>query len=228
MADDPKAMMHRGFQSKAARPHTAAVALAGAGIVTLGLVTAPPPVSGVALPRVDVQTVQLTAVTAADISLTPVRPAANKTSADVTAADTPDFLAFAASILEYLNSLGLGAGPGLAAIGLSGVVVAFAATAYAWNTVADNVNPGLRALHIPRLPKFPVCFAGQTCAGSSAAAQVRAVKPASSVSAPAGRGVATSKRAADTKNGTTAAKVRPTKKSSAAATSSTGGSKRGR
>ncbi len=152
-------------------------------MLTVGLVTAPPDVAG---PRTEVHAVQLaSASTIAPAPTAAQRPAAGSQTANATSAP-PDFLAFAASILEYLNSLGLGAGPGLAAIGLTGFVVAFAATAYAWNAFADTVNPGLRFLHIPRVPKFPVCFAGQIC-GSSSTAQAR-IKPA-------GRGVATTNRA---------------------------------
>jgi hypothetical protein len=111
------------------------------------------------------------------------------------------------------------------AIGLSGFVVAFAATAYAWNAFADNVNPGLRLLRIPRVPKFPVCFAGQSCSSSaSASVQARLATPASSVVKPTGRGVATSKRLAGSNdvNKTTAAKVRGTKKSTPSAESAAG------
>jgi len=151
-------------------------AAAAAGILTLGLVNAPP---DVAAPRAEVHAVQLTSASRVAPAVVPSpRPAAaSPTAGDTTA--PPDFLAFAASILEYLNSLGLGAGPGIAAIALSGFVVAFAATAYAWNGFADTVNPGLRFLHIPRVPKFPVCFAGQSCS-SSAQAQAR-IKPTSRV-----------------------------------------------
>ena len=169
------ASMHPALRSTILR-FTAAVA---AGMLTVGLVAAPP---DVAVPRTEVHAVQLaSASTIAPAPTAAQRPAAGSQTANATSAP-PDFLAFAASILEYLNSLGLGAGPGLAAIGLTGFVVAFAATAYAWNAFADTVNPGLRFLHIPRVPKFPVCFAGQIC-GSSSTAQTR-VKPA-------GRGVAT-------------------------------------
>ncbi|BBY62018.1 hypothetical protein MHEL_02610 [Mycolicibacterium helvum] len=235
--------MRRGFQSTAVRPYTAAAAVASAGILTLGLVTAPP-VTGAALPRIEVHAVQLVAVTAADLSATVLqtatptsasRPAAaSPTGPDATASDTPDFLAFAAEILTYLNSLGLGAGPGLAAIGLSGFAVAFAATAYAWNAFADTVNPGLRFLHIPRVPKFPVCFTGQSCAGSASAAtsaQVRVVAPTSGPVKPAGRGVATSKRVASTPDSNKPAptKARSAKKStpSSASADGKGSSKRG-
>jgi hypothetical protein len=213
------------FQNTVVRPFAA---LAGAGILTLGLVTAPPVHVG-ALPRTEGHAVQLTTFTAPATPTSTTRPAAaSQTDGDVTAADTPDFLAFAAEILAYLNSLGLGAGPGLAAIGLSGLVVAFAATAYAWNAFANTVNPGLRVFHIPRVPKFPVCFAGQSCS-SSASAQARVAAPASSVVKPAGRGVATSKRVAPATT-PTATKVRGTKKStpSAEAAAGQGSSKRAR
>lgn len=120
-------------------------------MLTVGLVAAPP---DVAVPRTEVHAVQLASASTIAPAPTPAqRPAAGSQTAKATSAP-PDFLAFAASILEYLNSLGLGAGPGLAAIGLTGFVVAFAATAYAWNAFADTVNPGLRFLHIPRVPKF--------------------------------------------------------------------------
>jgi hypothetical protein len=204
------------FQNTVVRPFAA---LAGAGILTLGLVTAPPVHVG-ALPRTEVHAVQLVAVTASAAPASAVRPAAASPTADDTTTAPPNFLAFAAEILAYLNSLGLGAGPGLAAIGLSGLVVAFAATAYAWNGFANTVNPGLRVFHIPRVPKFPVCFAGQSCS-SSASAQARAAAPASGVVKPAGRGVATSKRVAPATT-STAAKVRGTKKSTPSAESAAG------
>ncbi|WP_319437551.1 hypothetical protein [Mycobacterium sp. RTGN5] len=190
-------------------------ALAGAAILTLGLVTAPP-VTVASLPRTEVHAVELVAVST---------PAAASPTADDTTSAPPNFLAFAAEILAYLNSLGFGAGPGLAAIGLSGFVVAFAATAYAWNGFADTVNPGLRFLRVPRVPKFPVCFAGQSCS-TPAPAQARSVTPASSVAKPAGRRVATSKRAASTPSAAAGA----TKKStpSAASSAGKGNSKRGR
>ena len=181
------------------------IAAAAAGILTLGLVTAPPPTSA-AVPRSEVHAVSLAAGTAA----------ANDTAAPA------DFLAFAASILAYLNSLGLGAGPGLAAIGLTGVVVAFAATAYAWNGFASTVNPGLRFLRLPRVPKFPVCFAGQVCAGSAAAVRARAIKPAGGLVTPAGRGVANSKRAASDKRASATSKVRTVKKPTSSARSGAG------
>ena len=213
--------MRPGFQSKAVRPFAAAAA---AGILTVGLVTAPP-AAPVALPRAEVHALTLV-VTTVDIptTVTPTSPrsaAANQTANDT--AEPPDFLALAASILEYLNSLGFGAAPGLAAIGLSGFVVAFAATAYAWNHVADTVNPGLSFLRIPKVPKFPVCFAGQTCASGAAAAQARvikpalgALKPARAAVKPAGRSVATSKRDPG------AAKVRDAQKSTPSAASTSG------
>ncbi|EHB53942.1 hypothetical protein MycrhDRAFT_4405 [Mycolicibacterium rhodesiae JS60] len=204
-------MMRSRLPKTAARPYTAA---ACAGILTLGLVTAPPPAPTVPVPRVEVQAVQLFSVTTADLTPAPTPPATNQTANDTA---PPDFLAFAAEILTYLNSLGLGAGPGLAAIGLSGLVVAFAATAYAWNGFADTVNPGLRFLRIPRVPKFPVCFAGQQCASSAASVRARVAKPASGLVTPTGRGVASSKRVAAGKSTTTAAKVRSTAKSSPAA-----------
>ena len=211
--------MRPGFHSTAVRPYATA---ASVGILALGLVTAPPVVN-VAVPRIEIHAVQLIS----DIgTLTPqsaVQPAASPTAMDATASDTPDFLAFAASILEYLNSLGLGAGPGLAAIGLSGFVVAFAATAYAWNAFADTVNPGLRFLRIPRVPKFPVCFAGQGSCSSSAAAQTRTVKTARTPAQATNRGVATSSRAASS----TAKKATPAKKSPSSAKGS-GSSKRPR
>jgi hypothetical protein len=219
-------MMRQGFQSKAVRPFAA---VAGAGILTLGLVTAPP-VTAASLPRTEVHAVQLVTFTAPATPTSAVRPAAASPKADDTTEAPPDFLAFAAEILAYLNSLGFGAGPGLLAIGLSGFVVAFAATAYAWNGFANTVNPGLRFLRIPRVPKFPVCFAGQSCASAPASAQVRVVKPAGSVVTPAGRGVGTSKRVASTNDGkTTATKVGGAKKStsSAASASGKGSSKRG-
>jgi hypothetical protein len=206
-------------------------AVAGAGILALGLVTAPP-VTAAALPRTEVHAVQLAAVTAPATPTSAIRPAAASPTANDTTEAPPDFLAFAAEILAYLNSLGFGAAPGLLAIGLSGFVVAFAATAYAWNGFANTVNPGLRFLHIPRVPKFPVCFAGQSCASAPASAQpsARVVKPASSVITPAGRAVGTSKRIASTNGGkTTATKVSGAKKStsSAASASGKGSSKRG-
>ena len=207
-------------------------ALAGAAVLTLGLVTAPP-ATAASLPRAEVHAVQLVAVTAPAAPTSAARPAAaSQTADDTTSTTPPDFLAFAAEILAYLNSLGLGAGPGLAAIGLSGLVVAFAATAYAWNGFANTVNPGLRFLHIPRVPKFPVCFAGQSCSSTAASAQARVAVPASSVVKPAGRGVATSKRVAGSNDGknTAATKVRGTKKStpSAASAAGKGSSKRAR
>ncbi|NTY63187.1 hypothetical protein [Mycolicibacterium sphagni] len=208
------------FQNTVVRPFTA---LAGAGILTLGSVTAPP-VTSAALPQTEVHAVQLAAVTAPAAPASAIRPAAaSQTADDTTSTTPPDFLAFAAEILAYLDSLGLGAGPGLAAIGLSGFVVAFAATAYVWNTFADTVNPGLRFLRVPRVPKFPVCFAGQSCS-SSAAAQARVAAPASSPVKPAGRGVATSQRVAATNDGnkSTPAKVRGAKKSTSSATPETG------
>lgn len=203
--------MRRGFQSTAVRQYAACAA---AGIVTLGLMAAPPSPSA-ALPRIEVHAVQLTAVTAPATPTSVVRAAAaGQTTDDTTSTTPPNFLAFAAQILAYLDSLGFGPGPGLAAIGLSGFVVAFAATAYAWNAFANTVNPGLSALRIPRVPKFPVCFAGQTCA-SAASAQARPMTAASTVTTPAGRGMA---------------KVSSTKKptSSAASAAGKGGSKRGR
>ncbi|WP_445166054.1 hypothetical protein ACTXG7_19535 [Mycolicibacterium sp. Dal123E01] len=224
--------MRPGFPRTAVRPLAAAAA---AGILTLGLVTAPP-AAAVALPRTEVHAVALATFTTVGFP-TPVTPtsAPRPAAASQTANDTsepPDFLAFAASILEYLNSLGFGAGPGLAAIGLSGFVVAFAATAYAWNAFANTVNPGLRFLRVPPVPKFPVCFAGQKCATSTASAQARATTPAVSPVKPASRGVATSKRdpSAARSNSSTAATVRGTKKSAPSAASSVakGTSKRDR
>jgi hypothetical protein len=215
-------MMHRGFQSASARPYTVGSAVAGISILTLGLLTAPP-VMGVAVPRTDVQAVQLMSVTAADISTTAVkisatlatvakppssisaaatptsaiRPAAASPTADDTT--TPDLLAFATSILDYLHSLGLGAGPSLLAIGLTGLAATLAATAYVWNGLANLVNPLLGALRIPKVPTFPICFAGNQNCGIAAAAQAwlanpgaMAVDPAGSLIKPVGRGVATS------------------------------------
>ncbi|BBX08845.1 hypothetical protein [Mycolicibacterium aichiense] len=219
--------MRPEIQSRIVRPYVAAAA---AAIVALGVVTAPP---SIAVPRSEVHAVALASVDVVDASAfatTPAptpRPASSSQTANDSAAP-PDFLAFAASILEYLNSLGLGPGPGLAAIGLSGVVVAFAATAYAWNGFANLVNPVLRVFHVPRVPKFPVCFAGQSCSGS-ASAQAR-LKPAGRVEAPTratgstGRSTASSGRTASG-----AAKVRGAKKptASAAAGPGKGGSKRG-
>jgi len=204
--------MRPGLPSTAVRPFTAAAA---AGILTLGLVTASP-TTAVALPRTEAHVVALAAVTTVDIPATVTPASAPRPAASQTANDTstpPDFLAFAASILDYLNSLGLGAGPGLAAIGLSGFVVAFAATAYAWNGFANTVNPGLRFLHLPPVPKFPVCFAGQKCATASASAQARVIKPTGGLVTPAGPGAATSKRATSDKNNTSSPKVRGVKKS---------------
>ena len=189
------------------------IAAAAAGILTLGLVTVPPATSA-ALPRTEVHAVSLAAVTAADVG-----PAA--VTADDSAAPA-DFLAFAASILAYLNSLGLGAGPGLAAIGLTGVVVAFAATAYAWNGFANTVNPGLRFLRLPRVPKFPVCFAGQVCASSAATVRAQVAKPAGGLVTPAGRGVAGSKRAASDKRASATSKVRTAKKPTSSTRSGAG------
>lgn len=223
--------MRAEIQSRVIRPYAAAAA---AGILALGVVTAPP---NVALPRTEVHAVALASVDVVDVSAVATvpapGPAPRSASSSQTANDTtapPDFLAFAASILEYLNSLGLGPGPGLAAIGLSGLVVAFAATAYAWNGFANLVNPVLRVFHVPRVPKFPVCFAGQSCSGS-ATAQARA-KPASRVATPTratgdtGRSTASSGR---TTSAPGAAKVRGVKKPapSAAAAAGKGGSKRG-
>lgn len=219
--------MRRGIHSTAVRPFTAA---AVAGILTLGLVTAPPDAT---LPRTEAHAVQLVAVTSVDNPATArptsvPRPAASQTANDTSA--PPDFLAFAASILEYLNSLGLGAGPGLAAIGLSGLVVAFAATAYAWNGFADTVNPGLRFLHIPPVPKFPVCFAGQTCSSSGSAQAQAQIKAASrgvaTVNRPTGstrRSTAASGRATAS---ATAAKITGARKSTPSAGAGKGGSKR--
>ncbi|WP_431236663.1 hypothetical protein ACQ86B_17125 [Mycolicibacterium aichiense] len=215
------------LQSRVVRPYAAAAA---AGILALGLVTAPPSVT---LPRNEVHAVALASVDVIDVSAVVATAAPRPASASQTANDTtapPDFLAFAASILQYLNSLGLGAGPGLAAIGLSGLVVAFAATAYAWNGFANLVNPVLRVFHVPRVPKFPVCFAGQTCSGSSST-QAR-IKPASRVATPAratgstGRSTASSGRTAPSRG---AAKVRGAKKPTTSATAKAGkaGSKRG-
>lgn len=219
--------MRREIQSRVIRPYAAAAA---AGILALGVVTAPP---NTALPRTEVHAVALASVDVGDVSaaVPAPGPAPRSASPSQTANDTsapPDFLAFAASILQYLDSLGLGPGPGLAAIGLSGLVVAFAATAYAWNGFANIVNPVLRVFHIPRVPKFPVCFAGQSC-GSSASAQAR-VKPTSRVATPTtatggtGRSTASSGR---TTSAPGAAKVRGAKKGTASATAGTGGSKRG-
>ncbi|MBI3692527.1 MAG: hypothetical protein HY239_18180, partial [Mycolicibacterium aromaticivorans] len=118
-------MMRPEIQSRVIRPYAAAAA---AGILALGVVTAPP---NVVLPRTEVHAVALASVDVVDVSAlaaTPVSPPRSASSSQ-TANDTtapPDFLAFAASILQYLDSLGLGPGPGLAAIGLSGLVVAFA------------------------------------------------------------------------------------------------------
>jgi hypothetical protein len=212
-------MMRRGFQNMVVRPFTAAAAV---GILTVGLVTAPP---DLALPRTEVQAVQLAAVSTSPVSVS--RPAAASQTANDTSAP-PDFLAFAASIREYLNSIGLGAGPGLAAIGLSGLVVAFAATAYAWNGFADTVNPGLRFFRIPPVPKFPVCFAGQSCAGSSASAQARIktvnrVAPTTRATGGTGRSTATSGRA---RLSPTAAKVSGATKPTPSATAGKGSSKR--
>jgi hypothetical protein len=206
-------MMRRGFPSTAVRPFAA---VAGAGILALGLVTAPP-VTAASLPRTEVHAVQLVTFTAATPT-SAIRPAAaSQTADDTTTTAPPNFLAFAAEILAYLNSLGFGAGPGLLAIGLSGFVVAFAATAYAWNAFANTVNPGLRFLRIPRVPKFPVCFAGQSCASTPASAQARLASPAGSVK-PAGRRVATSKRNASAPT----AAAGGTKKSTPSAASSAG------
>jgi hypothetical protein len=219
------AMMRHMFQNTAFRPYAACAA---AGILTVGLITAPP-VTSTALARTEVHAIQLAAITAPAAPTSAVRPAAaSPTADDTTSTAPPDFLAYAAEVLAYLNSLGLGAGPGLAAIGLSGFVVAFAATAYAWNSFANTVNPGLRFFGIPRVPKFPVCFAGQVCASSTSAA-TRPMTAASAAAKPADRGVATSKRAATTA-APTAAKVRGTTKSTASSASSAGkaGSKRGR
>ncbi|WP_142391320.1 hypothetical protein [Mycobacterium sp. ENV421] len=214
------------LQSRVVRPYAAAAA---AGILALGLVTAPPSVTP---PRNEVHAVALASVDVIDLSAVVETAAPRPASASQTANDStapPDFLAFAASILEYLNSLGLGAGPGLAAIGLSGLVVAFAATAYAWNGFANLVNPVLRVFHVPRVPKFPVCFAGQTCSGSSPA-QAR-IKPANRVATPTratgstGRSTASSGRTAPSR---AAAKVRGAKKPTTSATAKAGraGSKR--
>ncbi|MCX2931499.1 hypothetical protein ORI20_14545 [Mycobacterium sp. CVI_P3] len=269
-------MMRRGFQSTSVRPYTAGSALAGAALLALALVI-PSPVPAVPVPHAAAPAIQLTSVAAADLSSAAVEVSAalaevvtspspataapapvvasRSAAASPTAADTPDLLAFAASILEYLNSLGLGAGPGLAAIGLTGLAVAFAATAYAWNGFADLVNPTLRFFNIPRVPKFPVCFAGDPSCGSSAAAQARVVNPdhpaTTTPGAPANRGVASSKRAAERPAATidrqglkaipaavsirtarktatpTSTKVRGTKKSTPSS-SGVGGSKRDR
>ncbi len=224
--------MRPEIQSRVIRPYAAAAA---AGILALGVVAAPP---NVALPRKEVHAVALASVDVADVS-TPATvpapgPAPRSASSSQTANDTtapPDFLAFAASILQYLNSLGLGPGPGLAAIGLSGLVVAFAATAYAWNGFANLVNPVLRVFHVPRVPKFPVCFAGQSCSGP-ASAQAR-VKPASHVATPTTRAAGGTGRSTASSGRTTStpgsAKVRGAKKptASAAAAAGKGGSKRG-
>ncbi|WP_131536242.1 hypothetical protein [Mycolicibacterium aromaticivorans] len=219
--------MRPELQSRVVRPYAAAAA---AAIVALGLVTVPPNAS---IPRNEVHPVALASVDVTAVSAVVATAAPRSTSSSQAANSTtapPDFLAFAASILEYLNSLGLGAGPGLAAIGLSGLVVAFAATAYAWNGFADLVNPVLRVFQVPRVPKFPVCFAGQSCsASSSAQAQIKA---AGRVATPAratsgtGRSIASSGRTAP---GPGAAKVRGAKKptASAAAAAGKGGSKRG-
>ena len=53
-------MMRRGFPNTAVRPFAA---LAGAGILTLGLVTAPP-VTAASLPRTEVHAIQLATFTA--------------------------------------------------------------------------------------------------------------------------------------------------------------------
>jgi hypothetical protein len=204
-------MIRSRLQKSVVRPCTAA---ACAGILTLGLVTAPPPAADVPVPRIEVQAVQLFSVTTADITLVPKAASSNQTANDTA---PPDFLAFAASILEYLNSLGLGPGPALAAIGLSGLVVAFAATAYAWNGFANTVNPGLKFFGIPRVPKFPVCFAGQQCASSAASVRARVAKPASGLITPTGRGVASSKRARSDKSNSSSAKVPATKSTPSAA-----------
>lgn len=194
--------MRQGFVSTAVRPYIAGSAVA---ILTLGLWTASP-VTNVAIPRTELHSVQLVAAAAAEVgTVAPPTTASSDrpAAAGQTAADTtspPDFLAFAASILDYLNSLGLGAGPGLLAIGLSGLVVTFAATAYAWNGFANLVNPVLRALGVPKVPKFPVCFAGQSCASPASAQARSATSGQTTVSAASGLvnaarpGVATSKR----------------------------------
>lgn len=213
--------MRPAFHSTTARSLTA---LAVAGILAFGMVTAPP---DTAHPRAEVRAVALASASTVAVAPASVRRTAASTTADDTTTP-PDFLAFAASILEYLNSLGLGAGPGLAAIALSGAVVAFAATAYAWNGFADTVNPGLRFLHIPRVPKFPVCFAGQSCAGSSSAqARIKAASrgPAKSTSATGstGRSTASSGRPA---SAPTAAKAAGPKKSTPSPSGGKGSSKR--
>ena len=164
------------------------MAAAGAGILTLSLVTAPP-VTSVGLPRVEAHAVQLVAATAADISTSVVAPsvrpaAANKTTADATASARPDFLAFAASILEYLNNLGFGAGPGLAAIGLSGFVVAFAAAARVVKPAASSVvTPARRGVATSKRGAQPTA--------NNTASKVRASKKSSTK---ASSGTGSSKR----------------------------------
>ena len=223
--------MRRGSPSTAVRQYNVVAAAACAGILTLGLVTAPQ-VTHFSVPLTEVHAVQLMAVTAADVAAVAApastRPVAARQPAadDTTAAATPDFLAFAASILEYLNSLGLGAGPGIVAIGLTGFATALAVTAYVWNSGANLVNPWLRTLGIPRVPKFPVCFAGQVCANRTAGAQaVRvapAAKPASGLVTPTGRGVASSGRVAPNDKNNSAAKARGSKKPASSAKAAAG------
>ncbi|WP_167100068.1 hypothetical protein [Mycobacterium sp. DL592] len=209
--------MPRPFESTSARPYSAGLAAASVGIVTLGLLTAPPTITGVAAPHAESHLLQLAAVTTADVSTAVVRisapfaavasppsvpgpaavrpAAASRTSASPAASATasatssspPDLLALAASFLDYLNSLGLGPVPGLLAIGVGGVVVALGAVVYAWNGFAGLVNPLLDFLHIPRVPTVPVCFFGQNC-GSAAAAQAR---PAAASAAAADSGEST-------------------------------------
>lgn len=64
--------MPRPFENTCVRPFTAGLAAASAGIVTLGLVTAPP-ITRVAASHAETHLLQLTAVTTADVSAAVVR-----------------------------------------------------------------------------------------------------------------------------------------------------------
>lgn len=232
--------MPRSSEYPSVRPYSAGLAVAGVGIVTLGLLTAPP-MTQVAAPHLERHLVQLAGATAADASAdvvrivsalaaapqpvdvavrpaassqTPVRPAAASTASD-TSTSPPDLLALAAQFLDYLNSLGLGPLPGLLAIGLGGIAVTLGAVAYAWNGFAGLVNPVLDFLHIPKVPTFPVCFVGQSCGSAAAAAQARPATAEATVTDSGDTAIAPAPRSVGRSNrgsaeATTSARTSPT------------------
>ncbi|WP_328358373.1 hypothetical protein OG976_04370 [Mycobacterium sp. NBC_00419] len=65
--------MSRPSECTRVRPFAAGLAAASAGIVTLGLLTAPPTITGVAAPRAESHLLQLAGVTTADVSAAAVR-----------------------------------------------------------------------------------------------------------------------------------------------------------